>query len=74
MGDFLKNRWVLIVVLVVLVMFKIPHILVPFYWDESWPYVPAIKEMYRNGISLLPGAIDPNLSRGHPLFLFSALF
>ena len=24
--------------------------------------------MYRNGISLLPGAIDPNLSRGHPLF------
>jgi 4-amino-4-deoxy-L-arabinose transferase-like glycosyltransferase len=39
-----------------------------FYWDESWPYVPAIKEMFRHGISLLPGAVSPDLSRGHPLF------
>ena len=68
MNDFLKSRWVLFVVLVVFVMFKIPHLLYPFYWDESVPYVTAIKEMYRNGISLIPGAINVESSRGHPMF------
>jgi len=62
---------VLIVVSVLFVLFKIPHLLLPFYWDESWPYVPAVREMYRNGISLLPGAVNPDLSRGHPLFFHS---
>ncbi len=56
------------VVLVLFIMLKIPHMLYAFYWDESWPYVPAIKEMFRHGISLLPGAVNPDLSRGHPLF------
>ncbi len=68
MYDLLKSRWFLIVVLIFFIMFKIPHLLYPFYWDESTPYVPAIKEMYRNGISLMPGAINVDLSRGHPMF------
>ncbi len=68
MTEYLKSRWVLILVLVLFILFKVPHLLLPFYWDECWPYVPAIKEMYHHGISLLPNAIDPNLSRGHPLF------
>jgi len=72
MVEFIKSRWVLIVVLVLFILFKIPHLLLPFFWDESWPYVPAIKQMYLNGVSLLPGAINVDLSRGHPLF-FHAL-
>ena len=71
MYDFFKSRWVLLVVLVLFIMLKIPHMLYAFYWDESWPYVPAIKEMYRHGISLLPGAVNPDLSRGHPMFFHS---
>lgn len=72
MWEFFRKRWELFVVLILFTMSKIPHLLFPFYWDESWPYVPAIKEMYRHGISLLPGAVDPNLSRGHPLFFHAA--
>jgi 4-amino-4-deoxy-L-arabinose transferase-like glycosyltransferase len=71
MVEFIRSRWVLIAVLTLFVLFKVPHLLLPFYWDESWPYVPAVREMYRNGISLLPSAINPDLSRGHPLFFHS---
>ena len=72
MTRLLKTRWPLFVVLLVFISFKIPHLFYPYYWDESWPYAPAIAEMYRHGISLLPGSVQPELSRGHPLF-FHAL-
>jgi len=68
MPDFLKTRWVLFLVLVVFILCKIPHLFYPYYWDESWPYAVAIKDMYTHGISLMPSAVDPELSRGHPLF------
>ena len=72
MMEFLKSRWVLLGVLVLFVACKIPHLFYPYYWDESWPYAPAIVEMYHHGISLMPSAVQPELSRGHPLF-FHAL-
>ena len=62
----------MLLVLAIFICCKIPHLFYPYYWDESWPYVPAIKEMYKNGISLMPTAINGELSRGHPLF-FHAL-
>lgn len=68
MANFIKNRWALFLVLAVFIAFKIPHLFYPYYWDESWPYAVAIKEMYIHGISLMPTALDPELSRGHPLF------
>jgi hypothetical protein len=34
MYKFLKSRWILITVLLLFVLFKIPHLLLPFYWDE----------------------------------------
>jgi len=73
---FLKPRWVLFLVLVIFIACKIPHLYYPYYWDESWPYAVAIKDMYKHGISLLPSAIDPELSRGHPLFFhaFAAIW
>jgi len=67
----IKDRWPLICVLTLLIIAKIPYLLYPYYWDESTPYVPAILEMYKHGISLLPTALPPDLSRGHPLFFHS---
>jgi 4-amino-4-deoxy-L-arabinose transferase-like glycosyltransferase len=68
MALFLRSRWVLILVLIAFIACKIPHLFYPYYWDESSPYAPAIKEMCKQGIGLLPGSLDPALSRGHPLF------
>ena len=67
MAAFVKNRWVLFLVLIVFILCKVPHLHYPYYWDESWPYAVAIRDMYLHGISLMPAAIDPELSRGHPL-------
>lgn len=64
---FIKRRWPLFVVLIVFVILKFPHLYFSFYWDESWPYASGVYKMYQNGLSLLPGAIDGELSRGHPL-------
>ncbi len=72
MNTFMKNRWVLLVVLIIFTVYKIHHLSYPYYWDESWPYAPAVADMYKHGISLLPGAVNPELSRGHPL-LFHAM-
>jgi hypothetical protein len=72
MAAFLKDRWVLLLVLIVFVAVKIPHLHYAYYWDESWPYSSAVRAMYDNGLSLLPGAISSDLSRGHPM-LFHVL-
>jgi hypothetical protein len=71
MRVFLQTRWVLLVVLIVFTAVKIPHLFYPYYWDESWPYAAAIKEMYHHGVSLMPSAINPDLSKGHPLLFHS---
>ena len=65
---FLKHRWPLFLVLLVFIICKIPHLSYSYYWDESWPYAPAIREMYNHGISIMPTAVESELSRGHPLF------
>lgn len=72
MRNFFKSRWVLFLILIIFIICKIPHLGYAYYWDESWPYAMAIKEMYTHGISLVPDAIDPELSRGHPLFFHAA--
>lgn len=54
------------------VAFKIQDLFLPYFWDEAWSYVPAIKEMAIKGPSLLPNSISPDLYRGHPLFFYFA--
>ena len=63
---------ILLLALVAFSVLKLPHLTYAYYWDESWPYAPAIRQMYTHGVSLMPTAVDPELSRGHPLF-FHAL-
>ncbi len=50
--------------------FKVSYLGLPYYWDEAWSYAPAVRAMHDAGPSLLPGSIDPTLSRGHPLFFY----
>ncbi|MEM6800602.1 MAG: hypothetical protein AAF696_04310 [Bacteroidota bacterium] len=52
---------------------KWQDLFLPLYWDEIGVYGPGILYMLDNGISMLPSSLDPELSRGHPLF-FYALF
>lgn len=66
-SDWFKSRWPLLLVLLALVAFKLPHLYYPYYWDECWPYASAVHAVYQHGLSLLPGAIADELSRGHPL-------
>ena len=67
-SHWLSQRWILIITVFIFVLFKLPHLAYPYYWDESWPYAPAILQMYHHGLSLMPNAVDAELSRGHPLF------
>ena len=56
------------------VLVKVPFLDLPYFWDEAWVYAPAVFELYEHGLSLSPNAIDPGLSRGHPiLFHFLAV-
>jgi len=71
--SYFRRRWALFGILLVFVIFKVPHLFYPYFFDESWWYLPAVKLMYAHGPSLLPTAIDPEYSRGHPL-LFHSLY
>lgn len=53
--------------------FKLSHLFIPYYWDELGVYAKAALYMYDNDITLLPGVIPADLSRGHPL-LCAAIF
>lgn len=57
----------LLLILVCLVIYKLPFLKLPYFWDEAWPYSVGVNEMYKHGLSLLPGAVPPFIARGHPL-------
>lgn len=57
-------------VIAALVVYKLPFLNVPYYWDEAWPYSTATHIMYNRGLSFMPDAIPPFISRGHPLMFF----
>jgi len=72
--DTSKNRdytlLLLPLVLIGVVIIKFPHLFLPHYWDEAWSYSPAVQYMYEHRLSLIPGALPPTLSRGHPLLFY----
>lgn len=64
---------ILFLTLCCFVLLRLDSISLPYYWDEAWVYGPAVQEMASNGPSILPGAIQEDLSRGHPmLFHFTS--
>lgn len=58
------------IVTLLFIGFKIQDLSLPYFWDEAWSYFPALEAMQKTGPSLLPGAIDPQLYRGHPLLFY----
>ncbi len=53
-----------------IVAFKWEALHLPFFWDESWVYMPAIRTMAEKGPSIMPGSIDADLYTGHPLLFY----
>lgn len=48
-------------------LFKLFHLHTPYFWDELGVYSQAALYLFDHGISMLPDAMPPELSRGHPL-------
>jgi 4-amino-4-deoxy-L-arabinose transferase-like glycosyltransferase len=56
--------------LLVFAALKLPHMSLPYHWDELGVYAPGAMYMYEQGPGLLPAALDPEFSHGHPLLFF----
>jgi 4-amino-4-deoxy-L-arabinose transferase-like glycosyltransferase len=69
--DF-KNpyHWLVLVLICCVVIFKWEALGLPFFWDEAWVYMPAIRTMAEQGPSIMPASIDPDLYTGHPLLFY----
>lgn len=66
-----NTAWFLFLLTVIIFIgFKIPQLSLPHYWDEAWSYSTAVHAMYDAGPSLLPGKVDPEFTRGHPLLFY----
>ncbi len=52
------------------IVFKLSHLDLPYFWDESYPYSFAIDYMLENGVGIFPSSIPPDLSTGHPVFFY----
>ncbi len=72
MKDLLKKTETYFIILPILFLWivKLPHLHLPFFWDEAWSYFPAIQKMYETGPGLLPGDLPLWDAKGHPLFFF----
>ena len=53
--------------ILLLVIYKLKFLGLPYFWDEAWPYGVGVRTLYNHGLSIMPGAIDPFIARGHPL-------
>jgi len=60
--------YLIVALCAILILIKYNTLSLPYFWDEAWPYATGVHLMYDKGISLLPGAIPFEISRGHPLF------
>lgn len=74
-ASFLKNYLfdlLLLLLLGIFIAFKIQDLSIPYFWDELGVYAPGALKMIDEGtIGLLPSALEPLYSRGHPLlFVF----
>lgn len=71
MQKLLKHPWIfLILSMIITLAVKIPHLGLPFFFDETFSYYPAILNMAEKGPGLLPGTIDIDYSKGHPLLFY----
>jgi len=64
------HLWWLAALIIGFIAFKWDALFLPFFWDEAWVYMPAIRTMAEKGLSILPGSIEADLYTGHPLFFY----
>lgn len=62
--------WGLFCILIGFIFLKWDALFLPYFWDEAWVYMPAIRTMAEKGPSILPGSIEADLYTGHPLFFY----
>lgn len=67
--DSIKNLFFIIPVLILLII-QVPHLGLPYFYDEAWSYIPSIKKMAEVGPSLLPGVLPIDYCKGHPQLFF----
>lgn len=68
------NRAIFMVLCFVLfVFFKWQDISLPYFWDEMAGYMSGVVYMQDYGISILPTAVPPDLSYGHPLLMHATM-
>ncbi|KAB2913325.1 MAG: glycosyltransferase family 39 protein [Bacteroidetes bacterium] len=64
---------ILFLVLCCFAILRLDSIGLAYFGDEAMVYGPAVQQMASNGPSMFPGAIQEDLSRGHPMmFHFTA--
>lgn len=64
------QTWVLAILVIGFIALKWNALFLPFFWDEAWVYMPAIRTMAEQGPSIMPGSIDADLYTGHPLLFY----
>src|SRR4030095_7771333 len=63
-------KFILGFIILLFVKVKWNSLYLPYFWDEAWSYIPAISKMSHQCPCLMPGCIDMDLYRGHPLLFY----
>lgn len=66
------QSYVFLVPVILLLIIQLPHLSLPYFWDEAWSYMVAIDKMAEVGPSLFPGAVPIDICKGHPQFFYFA--
>jgi hypothetical protein len=63
-------HWLFFLLTCSVIAFKWVALSLPFFWDEAWVYMPAIRTMSEQVPSIMPASIHPDLYTGHPLLFY----
>lgn len=68
-----KNAPILVLLTLIIgfIAYKWPYLELPYYWDELGVYANGAITMAQQKISLAPNALQPHISRGHPLLSYA---
>ena len=70
---FTVGNYLVLVPIALLMYAQVPHLKLPYFWDEAWSYMAAVRKMAEAGPSIMPGAVPLEYCKGHPqLFYFIA--
>lgn len=62
--------FLILVPVALLLTIQLPHLSLPYFWDEAWSYMIAVNKMADTGPSLLPGVVPLEYCKGHPQLLY----